>query len=78
MDEARVWNDRASLTMPVRVTDRVRPGVVSMPFGWWMHQHADGAVANSLTNDTLTDWGGGVAFHDTLVQVGCVSDGSSD
>jgi len=68
-DEVRIWNDRASLTMPVRVTDRVRPGVVSMPFGWWMHQHADGSVANSLTNDTLADWGGGVAFHDTLVQV---------
>jgi hypothetical protein len=26
-------------------------------------------VANSLTNDTLTDWGGGVAFSDTLVEV---------
>jgi len=24
-------------------------------------------VANSLTNDTLTDWGGGVAFWDTQV-----------
>ena len=29
----------------------------------------DGKVANSLTNDTLTDWGGGVAFSDTLVQI---------
>jgi hypothetical protein len=26
-------------------------------------------VANSLTNDTLTEWGGGVAFYDTLVEV---------
>ena len=68
-EPARVWNDRASVTVPVRVTDRVRPGVVAIPFGWWSAHHPDGRVANTLTNDTLTDWGGGVAFSDTLVQV---------
>ena len=68
-DLARVWNDRASVTVPVRVTDRVRPGVVAIPFGWWSAHHPDGRVANSLTNDTLTDWGGGVAFSDTLVDI---------
>ena len=26
------------------------------------------ANVNVLTNDTLTDWGGGVAFFDTLVE----------
>jgi hypothetical protein len=29
----------------------------------------DVRIANSLTNDTLTEWGGGVADSDTLVQV---------
>jgi anaerobic selenocysteine-containing dehydrogenase len=66
---ARVWNDRASLTLPVRVSDRLRPGVVAIPWGWWRMHHPDGRTANALTNDTLTDWGGGVAFSDTLVQV---------
>ena len=37
--------------------------------GWWEQHHRDGSVANSLTSDTLTDWGGGVAFYDTLVEV---------
>ena len=64
-DLVRVWNDRAALTMPVRLTGRVRPGVVAIPWGWW----GDDANANALTNDTLTDWGGGVAFWDTLVEV---------
>ena len=45
------------------------PGVVVIPFGWWATQHPDGKAANSLTNDTLTEWGGGVAYSDTLVQV---------
>ena len=66
---ARVWNDRASVTVPVRITDRLRTGVVAIPFGWWSRHHPDGKVANSLTNDTLTEWGGGVAYSDTLVQV---------
>ena len=66
---ARVWNDRASVTVPVRITERLRTGVVAIPFGWWSRHHPDGKVANSLTNDTLTEWGGGVAYSDTLVQV---------
>ena len=66
---ARVWNDRASVEVPVKITERLRPGVVAIPFGWWSRHHPDGRIANSLTNDTLTEWGGGVAFSDTLVQV---------
>jgi anaerobic selenocysteine-containing dehydrogenase len=68
-DMARVWNDRASVTVPVRISGRVRPGLAAIPFGWWSAHHPDGRVANALTNDTLTDWGGGVAFSDTLVEI---------
>ena len=68
-DLARVWNDRASLAVPVRISDRTRTGVAAIPFGWWREHHVDGRTANSLTNDTLTEWGGGVAYSDTLVQV---------
>jgi anaerobic selenocysteine-containing dehydrogenase len=68
-ERVRVWNRRAELRVPVRVTERLRPRVVAIPFGWWSAHHEDGRVANSLTNDTLTDWGGGVAFSDTLVAV---------
>jgi anaerobic selenocysteine-containing dehydrogenase len=74
-DLARVWNDRASLEVPARITDRLRPGVVAIPFGWWQTQHPDGKAANALTNDTLTEWGGGVAYSDTLVQVAPVLKG---
>lgn len=66
---AEVHNDRASVTVPVKITERLRPGVVAIPWGWWSSQHADGKVANALTNDTRADWGGGVAFSDTLVGV---------
>ena len=64
-----VWNDRARLRLPARISGRLRPGVVAVPFGWWNDDYGGGGNANSLTNDTLTDWGGGVAYSDTLVQV---------
>ena len=67
--QAVVWNDRAELRLPVRITNRLRPGVVAIPWGWWSQHHPDGLAANSLTGDTLTDWGGGTAFADTLVAV---------
>jgi anaerobic selenocysteine-containing dehydrogenase len=65
----RVHNNRAELQVPVKVTERLRPGVVAIPWGWWGASHADGIGANALTNDTLTDWGGGVAYSDTLVAI---------
>lgn len=63
-DRVRVWNDRAELVLTARISPRLRPGVAAIPFGWWMKE----AHANALTNDTLTDWGGGVAYFDTLVE----------
>ena len=71
-DEAIVANGRGELRVPVRVSERLRPGVAAVPYGWWHAHHEDlggSGVANSLTDDTLTDWGGGVAFSDTLVTV---------
>jgi anaerobic selenocysteine-containing dehydrogenase len=65
----RVWNDRGAVVVRATVSNRVRPGTVGLPFGWWRHHHGGTGSANSLTNDALTDWGGGVAFHDTLVEV---------
>ncbi len=66
---ARVENDRAAIEVVVRISERMRPGVAAIPFGWWGDHHRDGRVANALTSDTLTDWGGGVAFSDTLVAI---------
>ncbi|MFM8562718.1 MAG: molybdopterin-dependent oxidoreductase [Acidimicrobiia bacterium] len=71
-DAVRVFNDRASLRATARVsasTSRVRPGLVIVPFGWVGERTSDGNTVNMLTSDTPTDFGGGVAFYDTLVEV---------
>ena len=68
-DLVRVSNDRGTVELRVRIGDRVRPGVVAMPSGWWASLSPGGSSANTLTADGLSDWGGGGDFHDTLVEV---------
>jgi anaerobic selenocysteine-containing dehydrogenase len=68
-DLVRVHNQRGSLTLPAAVSGRVAPGTVAIPWGWWGAEFN----VNALTSDTLTDWGGGVAYHDTRVDVDAVA-----
>lgn len=63
-EEVRVFNDRGELTLPARISDRLRPGLAAIPWGWWGEE----ANANALTNDAASDWGGAVAFYDTMVE----------
>lgn len=64
-DLARIWNRQAELRFPVAISARVGEGTVLLPWGWW---GSDLAV-NALTSDRLTDWGGGVAYFSTWVEV---------
>jgi anaerobic selenocysteine-containing dehydrogenase len=72
-DEVEVFNDRATLRLRARIGEYVRNGLVAVPFGWHGAAHSDGRTANALTNDSLTTFGGGVAYSDTLVDVRKVS-----
>jgi anaerobic selenocysteine-containing dehydrogenase len=68
-DTVEIFNDRGCISMRAKISDKVRPGLVSMPFAWPAQGERNSGVANMLTNDLLSDWGGGAAFHDTLVDV---------
>lgn len=61
----RVHNARGALELPVRVSGRVRPGVVGIAFGWW----GDAAAVNVLTPDAPADLGGGVAYYSARVAI---------
>jgi anaerobic selenocysteine-containing dehydrogenase len=66
----RVFNDRGSVELRARVTERARRGVVVGLSVWWKKLARDGKNANELTNsDTLTDLGRAPIFYDCLVQV---------
>ena len=65
----RIWNDRGSFTARARVTDRARIGVVVAPSIWWKKLSPDGANANAVTSQALTDLGNAATFYDCLVEV---------
>jgi anaerobic selenocysteine-containing dehydrogenase len=66
----RVFNDRGSLELRARVSDRARPGVVVALSVWWKKLTRDGKNANELTgSDVLTDLGRAPLFYDCLVEV---------
>ena len=70
-DRVRVFNDRGELFTAAAVSDRLQPGLVTMPFGWWAGS-ADARTVNVLTNATVGGDDpdvGSAAFHDTLVEV---------
>ncbi len=70
-ERVRVFNHRGALFVTAAVSDRLQPGLVAMPFGWWAGS-ADGRTVNVLTNAAVggddSDVGS-AAFHDTLVEV---------
>ena len=64
----RVENARGALTLSARITEHVRPGVVSTRLGW-NKLALDGKGVNVLTSERLTDFGGGPTFYSTMVEV---------
>ncbi|HEY3850339.1 MAG TPA: molybdopterin oxidoreductase family protein, partial [Steroidobacteraceae bacterium] len=69
----RVFNDRGSLRLRARVSDRARRGVVVALSVWWKKLARDGKNANELTRgDELTDMGNAPLFYDCLVEVEAV------
>jgi anaerobic selenocysteine-containing dehydrogenase len=65
----RVFNDRGSLQLRARVSNRARPGCVVALSIWWKKLSADGRNVNEVTSAALTDIGRAATFYDCLVQV---------
>lgn len=70
-DGARVTvrNELGAITVPLSVTDEVRPGVVLITKGAWLRHHPEGVGINALipaTGDALVN---GACFNDTFVEV---------
>ncbi len=68
-DQIRVFNDRGSCVLRVKVDDTVAPGVISAPSTRWPKRSSDRRNVNVLTSERLTDIGGGPTFYSCLVQV---------
>ena len=74
--EALVWNDRGRVRIPVKVTDRIMPGVAAMAQGAWYAPDDDGTdrggCINVLTSLRPTPYARGNGQHTNLVEVAAV------
>jgi anaerobic selenocysteine-containing dehydrogenase len=68
-DEVRVYNSYGEVRCLATLNADLRPGVALLPKGLWSRHTRNGATANALAPDTLTDLGGGACFNDARVQV---------
>ncbi len=72
-DMAVVFNDRGRLRLPVRVTERIMPGVAAIPQGAWYRPEADGTDAggniNVLTSQRPTPLAHGNGQHTNLAEI---------
>ena len=68
-DTVRVFNELGEVRVRARVSPAVRPGVVVLPKGLWSRHTLNGATANALSPDSLSDIGGGACFNDARVEV---------
>ncbi|HEV8584952.1 MAG TPA: molybdopterin oxidoreductase family protein [Methylomirabilota bacterium] len=68
-DTVRVESPRGAAPFTARVTDDTRAGVAVIEGIWWHRFHPGGRGVNVLTDDRVTDMGGGPAFHSNLVEV---------
>jgi anaerobic dimethyl sulfoxide reductase subunit A len=72
-DMVKVFNDRGEVVLPVKVTTRIMPGVITVPQGAWYKPDNDGVDHGGSVN-TLTSWrpsplAKGNPQHTNLVQV---------
>jgi anaerobic selenocysteine-containing dehydrogenase len=65
-ERVRIFNDRGSLEMPLRIHFGMRPGAVAAFNGFG---EEDGGSVNRLSLGRETDMGYGAGFHDNLVDV---------
>lgn len=72
-DPVMVWNDRGKIRIPVKVTDRITPGVTGLSQGAWYQPDQNGidtgGSINVLTSHKPTPLAKGNPQHTNLVEV---------
>jgi len=68
-DGVRVFNALGEVRCRALLSERIRPGVVSLPKGTWRRSFRSGTSATALVADDLSEIGGGACFNDARVEV---------
>jgi len=71
--KVKIYNDRGTVILPCRITQRILPGVVNIPQGaWWKpdkHGNDIGGSVNTLTSERWTPFAFGNAQHTIMAEI---------
>ncbi len=65
----KIFNPQGTVSVSVTVSDETPVGTVFLPFNWWPNTTLNGASANALTPDGVSDLGLGSDAFDARVEV---------
>ena len=65
----RMWNDLGEVHLSLRVTEDVRPGVVSSEKGFWFRTSDNGQTVSALAPSHYADINDGACYNDARVEV---------
>src|SRR5581483_8731285 len=65
----RVWNNLGEVVLPLRITDKVRSGVVCSEKGAWLRTTPNGQTVSALAPTHKADLAEGACFNDARVEV---------
>jgi anaerobic selenocysteine-containing dehydrogenase len=65
----RLFNRQGEVVLPVKLSDRPRPGTVYVPKGAWLRGSETGQTINALIPGHKADLAGGACYNDTRVDL---------
>jgi anaerobic selenocysteine-containing dehydrogenase len=65
----RVWNDLGQVFLPLKITAKVRPGVISSEKGAWLRTSPNRQTVSALAPTHKADLADGACFNDARVEV---------
>ncbi len=72
-DKVRIFNQRGSVIIPCRITQKIRPGVLDLPQGAWWQPDKDGndigGCINTLTTEKWSPLAFGNTQHSIMVEI---------
>ena len=80
--KVKIYNERGTVILPCRITERILPGVVNIPQGAWWKPDKDGndigGSVNTLTSERWTPFTFGNAQHTIMAEVAALGSGHEE
>ncbi|PLW70175.1 molybdopterin-containing oxidoreductase family protein [Pseudohalioglobus lutimaris] len=68
-ESVRLYNDQGHVELPLKFSERQRPGTVFVPKGAWLRESASGQTVNALIPGHKADIAGGACYYDCTVDI---------